>query len=58
MTATDLDVRAIRAKVGGTQESFAAEICVPLGTLRNWEQCRRNPTGPARVLLSLIESEP
>lgn len=53
-----IDVRAIRLLVGGSQESFALAINVPLATLRNWEQKRRSPTGPAAELLSLISHDP
>jgi putative transcriptional regulator len=42
---------AVRARLGKSQEEFAAMIGVPLGTLRNWEQGRREPTGPAKALL-------
>src|SRR5215471_6331070 len=57
--APNLDVRAIRERVrGGTQESFGALIGVPAGTVRTWEQGRRRPTGAARVLLRLIDSDP
>ena len=54
-----IDVRAIRLQtqgaIGATQESFANAIGVPVKTLRNWEQGRREPSGPARVLLSLVK---
>jgi putative transcriptional regulator len=57
-----LDVRAIRlgtrGGIGATQETFANLIGVPVRTLRNWEQRRREPTGAARVLLSMIERDP
>jgi putative transcriptional regulator len=56
-----LDVRAIRLAargVGATQETFAKAIGVPVKTLRNWEQRRRQPTGPARVLLGCIARNP
>ena len=57
-----LDVRAIRLRtpggIGATQAAFASAIGVPVRTLRNWEQRRREPTGPARVLLSMIERDP
>jgi DNA-binding transcriptional regulator YiaG len=52
----DLDVRAIRG--ARSQSEFANAIGVPVGTLANWEQGRRKPTGPARVLLRLIERDP
>jgi DNA-binding transcriptional regulator YiaG len=54
----DLDAAAIRAAYGYDQASFAALCGVSVGTLRNWEQGRRRPTGPARALLILIASYP
>lgn len=42
---------AVRTRLGKTQEEFADMIGVPLGTLRNWEQGHREPTGPAKALL-------
>ncbi|MUF08387.1 helix-turn-helix domain-containing protein, partial [Pseudomonas sp. CCM 7893] len=41
-----------------TQAKFAAMINVQLGTLRNWEQGRREPTGPAKALLRAIHNGP
>ena len=52
------DVAAIRDRTGLSQPAFAKSIGVPLGTLKNWEQGRRRPRGPARVLLALIEKRP
>ncbi len=52
------DVAAIRKKAGLSQTQFARSIGVPLGTLQGWEQGRRRPVGPARVLLALIEKRP
>ena len=52
------DVAAIRGRTGLSQPVFARSIGVPLGTLKNWEQGRRRPRGPARVLLALIEKRP
>ena len=52
------DVVAIRGKTGLSQPAFAKSIGVPLGTLKNWEQGRRRPQGPARVLLALLEKRP
>lgn len=54
----DPNVAAIREKTGLSQPEFAASISVSLGTLRGWEQGRRRPTGPARVLLALIDKRP
>jgi putative transcriptional regulator len=52
------DVRAIRAQTGLSQAAFARSIGVKKATLLNWEQNRRMPDGPARVLLALIAKEP
>ncbi|BBK33221.1 putative transcriptional regulator [Stella humosa] len=52
------DVAAIRARAGLSQTAFARSIGVAVGTLRGWEQGRRRPEGPARVLLALIEKRP
>jgi putative transcriptional regulator len=54
----ELDVAAIRKQTGLSQTTFAETIAVPVGTLRNWEQKRRQPEGPARVLLALLEQNP
>lgn len=53
-----LDVAAIRERTKLSQPAFAARIGVPVGTLRNWEQGRRQPEGPARVLLAMLERNP
>ena len=53
-----VDVAAIRAKTGLSQRDFAQSIGVAKGTLLNWEQGRRRPTGPAQVLLAMIERQP
>lgn len=50
--------RRVRAATGLTQAEFAARISVPLETVRNWEQGKRSPRGPARALLRLIETTP
>lgn len=55
---SDPDVVAIRTKTGLSQPAFARSIGIRLGTLKNWEQGRRRPEGPARVLLALIEKRP
>ena len=54
----DPDVQAIRARTGLSQTEFARSIGVKKGTLLNWEQRRRSPDGPARVLLALIARDP
>jgi putative transcriptional regulator len=52
------DARAIRKKTGLSQTAFARQIGVSVATLRNWEQRRRYPDGPARVLLALLAKDP
>jgi putative transcriptional regulator len=51
-------VKRIRALTKLSQAKFAKVIDVDVGTLQNWEQGRRNPTGPARALLRAIEKDP
>jgi putative transcriptional regulator len=51
-------VKALRAKLGLSQPQFAALLRVDVGTLRNWEQGRREPTGPAKALLTAIQRDP
>lgn len=53
-----LDVRAIRAKTGLTQQAFADRFGFPVATVRDWEQGRRGPETSARVLLTVIDKEP
>ena len=53
-----LDVAVIRRETGLSQPAFASRIGVSLATLRNWEQGHRSPTGPARVLLALVDRNP
>jgi putative transcriptional regulator len=50
--------KGIRARTRLTQAEFAARIGVPIETVRNWEQGKRSPRGPARALLKLIDSAP
>jgi putative transcriptional regulator len=45
--ASEPDPRAIRERFGLTQDQFAAALCISVKTLRNWEQGRREPSGPA-----------
>jgi putative transcriptional regulator len=51
-------VKEIRAMTGLSQPRFAQLLHVDVGTLRNWEQGRREPTGPAKALLRAIKSDP
>ena len=52
------DVKAIREDIGFSQSKFAALIGVSIRTLQNWEQGHRHPTGPAKVLLKLVHTDP
>ena len=54
----EVDVSAVRRRMGLSQAAFSSRIGVSLGTLRNWEQGRRTPEGPARVLLALLDRNP
>ncbi|MCP5321293.1 MAG: helix-turn-helix domain-containing protein [Pseudomonadales bacterium] len=53
-----LRVRDIRKATGLSQARFARVLDVHVGTLRNWEQGLREPTGPARALLRAIHNDP
>ena len=57
-TAAEPDARKIREVYGLSQEKFASLIGISVGTLRNWEQGRRNPEGPAKVLLRVAAKHP
>ena len=50
--------KEIRAKMSLTQDQFAALMNISVYTLRNWEQGRRYPEGPARVLLNVANNHP
>lgn len=52
------DVPEIRKELGLSQPEFAGFMGVSLGTLRNWEQERREPQGPARALLLVASRQP
>lgn len=52
------DVKAIREGLGFSQSKFANLIGVNIRTLQNWEQGHRHPTGPAKVLLKLVQADP
>jgi putative transcriptional regulator len=53
-----LKVKEIRQATGLSQAGFAKAIDVPVGTLQNWEQGRREPEGPARALLRALHNDP
>jgi putative transcriptional regulator len=51
-------VRELRLRAKLTQAEFATKLCVPIETIRNWEQGKRSPRGPARALLAVIAHAP
>jgi len=53
-----VNVSAVRRRTGLSQAAFSREIGVSPATLRNWEQGRRAPEGPARVLLAMLSRNP
>ena len=53
-----IDVRAIRMKLGMTQQAFAARFGFSVNTLRHWEQGMRQPEGPTRAYLLVIDRAP
>ncbi len=52
------DIKSIRHRLGKSQPEFALMIGVSVATLRNWEQGRRQPEGPARALLKIAAENP
>jgi len=52
------NIKRIRANYQLSQGQFAALLGISVGTLRNWEQGRRTPEGPARVLLQVAAKHP
>ena len=52
------DPKEIRTKLSLTQEKFATLMNISVHTLRNWEQGRRLPEGPAKVLLNVVNNHP
>jgi putative transcriptional regulator len=54
----DPDPKAIRERLGLSQSRFASIIGVSVRTLQNWEQGRREPEGPAKALLRVVDREP
>ena len=53
-----VDLRALRQRIGKTQGQFSADFKLPLGTVRDWEQHRREPDTGSKVYLSMIEADP
>jgi len=56
--ASPPDVKAIRETYGLSQTELAALLGISVDTLQNWEQGRRTPRGPARVLLQVVAKHP
>lgn len=52
------DIVRVRGKLGLSQSKFAAILGISADTLQNWEQGRRSPTGPAKVLLKIAAKYP
>jgi putative transcriptional regulator len=53
-----IDVKALRHRLDMSQEEFARRFGFAIATVRGWEQGRRKPEGPARILLTVIAKEP
>ena len=51
-------VKVIRRALGLSQEEFSERFCIPLGTLRDWEQARKDPDAAARAYLVVIGRNP
>ena len=56
--APSIDVRALRKRLGMTQQQFASEFGFSLARLRDWEQGRSRPDGALRAYLTVIDREP
>lgn len=54
----EVNIKALRRRLGLTQEAFAGCYGLDVKTLRNWEQGRTEPDGAARVLLQMIDRDP
>ena len=54
----NVDIQQMRRKMQLSQDEFAAKFGFASASIRNWEQGRRRPEGPARVLLAIIERHP
>ena len=55
---TPNDVVRVRVRLGVSQHKFAQLLGISENTLQNWEQGRRKPTGPARILLKIAAQHP
>lgn len=55
---TPAEIKALRASLGLSQQNFSRRYHVPLESLRNWEQGRRQPDTLANLLLQLVRVDP
>lgn len=53
-----VNVKAIRTRTGLSQDAFAKRYGFTVDSIQNWEANRREPTGAARLLLTVIDREP
>lgn len=53
-----VDVKAIRRKLGLSQEAFATRYGFSVGRIRDWEQNRSTIDAPSRILLTVLDKEP
>ncbi|MBX3491040.1 transcriptional regulator [Parvibaculum sp.] len=53
----EIDVKAMRGRLGMTQKEFLETFKIPVGTLRDWEPGCRAPDQPSRMLLRVIDRE-
>jgi len=53
-----VDIKAVRDRLGKTQGQFSEDFKLPIGTLRDWEQHRREPDTGSKLYLSMIEADP
>ena len=58
MPLPDVNIKATRERLGMTQAKFSEQFRINLYTLKDWESGRYPPTGPARVLLMVIDRAP
>ena len=56
--AKRVDIKAIRAARGMSQDQFSKTYRLPIGTLRDWEQHRREPDTGSKLYLAMIEADP
>ncbi len=52
------DLAALRRMLGFSQESLAGKLGISIDSIRNWEQDRCQPDGPARALIRLLATRP